>query len=584
MRRIIIFSYLFIAVSNLHGQAPTKVQNWPYKTRHGQWAIDNIPAIHMKNTIDSSMIFFGTAATFELDNFHFDKSFFAGWPLYFDTLLFGSTPILADIDHDDEIEIIITGSKRDGNNHYVHSELHIYNADGSSYGNFPQVYSKIAPPNLADFDNDGEYELIFFDIVDDLIYCVNMQGDMEPGWPIPRPQWAAGSIGGGGSVGDLDLDGYLEYLLKGEQDIYAFRYDGTTQPGFPIHIFDDDWYFQPVFGPNLADIDQDGYLEILITGDNNTPGNLSGFAAIYEHTGDIKTGWPYFIYGRFPWNSPTIGDIDNNGTLEFGFTAWIFIYFLDGDGYDLPGWPVSFIDPEGYPSRAYSDIIMVDIDGDRDCEIFWDNNRLYYDSIGHDSTIYWGYSYMLGVDHYGQPLTGFPLELEGVIHSRPPTFAYDSASHRMYMSVHSAAAISPYDLVDTSYVELYVFPDSTGPPDQWPMQSHDNLHTKNYNFVDNVTSNVNDTEVLPRNYVLKQNYPNPFNSVTTIEFALPEAGEVSLAIYDILGREVARPVSGYHEAGWHRVTVDMDNEGSGVYFYNLTSDKLIIKRKMILLK
>jgi photosystem II stability/assembly factor-like uncharacterized protein len=77
---------------------------------------------------------------------------------------------------------------------------------------------------------------------------------------------------------------------------------------------------------------------------------------------------------------------------------------------------------------------------------------------------------------------------------------------------------------------------------------------------------------------------DPFNSATTIEFALPEAGEVSLAIYDILGREVARPVSGYHEAGWHSVTVDMDNEGSGVYFYRLTTDRTNISRAMILLK
>jgi hypothetical protein len=57
-----------------------------------------------------------------------------------------------------------------------------------------------------------------------------------------------------------------------------------------------------------------------------------------------------------------------------------------------------------------------------------------------------------------------------------------------------------------------------------------------------------------------------------------------LVIYDILGREVARPVSGYHEAGWHSVTVDMDNEGSGVYFYRLTTDRTNISRAMILLK
>ncbi len=584
MRWIFGILCYFLVSSSLYAQAPNGVENWPFKTPYGQGPKNNIPAIQMKNTVDSSMIFFGTSVTYELDNFHFDKSFFPGWPLYFNTVLMSQTPLIADIDHDGEIEIIINGTRRDGNNHYMYMELHVFNHDGSSFGNFPQIYSKIAPPNLADFDNDGEYEIIFFDIIDDLIYCINMQGEIEPGWPIPRPQWASGSIGGGGSVGDLDQDGYLEYLLKGQQDIYAYRYDGTTQQGFPIHIFDDEWYFQPWFGPNLADIDQDGFLEILITGDANNPGNNSGFAAIYEHTGDIKTGWPYFINGRFPWNSPTIGDIDNNGSLEFGFTAGIFIYFLDADGFDLPGWPVAFSDPEGYPARAYSDIILVDIDGDRDCEIFWDNNRLYYDSIGHDSIFYWGYSYMLGADHYGQSLPGFPIELEGEIFSRPPTFAYDSASHRMYMAVHSAKALLPAYPVDTSFVEIYVFPDSTGPPDQWPMQSHDNLHTKNYNFVDNVTGLRDGADVMPKNYVLKQNYPNPFNSATTIEFALPESGEVSLAIYDILGREVDRPVSGYKEAGNHSVTLDMDDAGSGVYFYTLTTENTKISRSMVLLK
>ncbi len=579
----IIFCSLTITTC-VFAQAPVQVESWPFKTLHGQWSLTDNAGIQMNNTADSSMIFFGTSVTYELDNFHFDKSFFPGWPLCFDTVLMSQTPIIADIDHDGEIEIIINGAKRDGNNHYVHSELHIYNEDGTSFGDSPFIFSAISPPNLADFDNDGEYELIFYDLVNDLIFCINMQGAIEPGWPIPRPQWADGSIGGTGAVGDLDLDGYNEYLLKGEQDIFCYRYDGTTQPGFPIHIFDDDWFYQSWFGPNLADIDQDGYLEILITGDDGNIGNLSGFVAVYEHTGDLKIGWPYFTYGRFPAQSPTVGDIDNNGTLEMGFAAGIFEYFLDSDGFELPGWPATFNDPEGRPSRAHSDIILVDIDGDRDCEIFWDNNRFYFDSIGQDSTVYAGYGFLFGVDHCGQSLPGFPLEVEGEMFWRAPTFAYDSATHRMYMAVHSAVMLLPVDPIDTSYLELFVFPDSTGPPDQWPMQSHDNLHTKNYNFVDNVTGIRDGGNVLPGNFVLKQNYPNPFNSATTIEFALPEAGEVSLIIYDILGREVKRPVSGYRDAGRHKVTVAMDEAGSGVYFYILSTEKTKISRSMILLK
>jgi len=98
------------------------------------------------------------------------------------------------------------------------------------------------------------------------------------------------------------------------------------------------------------------------------------------------------------------------------------------------------------------------------------------------------------------------------------------------------------------------------------------------------SSNEFQEGLLPTEYWLSQNHPNPFNGATTIEFALPETGDVSLVIYDILGREVARPVSGYVEAGNHSVTIDMGDAGSGVYFYRLTTAKRTINRSMILLK
>jgi len=99
------------------------------------------------------------------------------------------------------------------------------------------------------------------------------------------------------------------------------------------------------------------------------------------------------------------------------------------------------------------------------------------------------------------------------------------------------------------------------------------------------SSSINGPEsLIPESFELSHNYPNPFNGATTIKFSLPEAGEISLVIYDILGREVARPVSGYHEAGNHSVTVDMGDAGSGVYFYRLVTSNTTINRSMILLK
>jgi photosystem II stability/assembly factor-like uncharacterized protein len=93
-----------------------------------------------------------------------------------------------------------------------------------------------------------------------------------------------------------------------------------------------------------------------------------------------------------------------------------------------------------------------------------------------------------------------------------------------------------------------------------------------------------DDGIFPPRDVTIQNYPNPFNSSTVIEFALPQAGEVSLTVYDILGRQVSRPVGGYKEAGNHSVTIDMGKAGSGVYYYILNCNSINIKRRMLLLK
>ncbi|UCC78511.1 MAG: T9SS type A sorting domain-containing protein [Candidatus Zixiibacteriota bacterium] len=98
------------------------------------------------------------------------------------------------------------------------------------------------------------------------------------------------------------------------------------------------------------------------------------------------------------------------------------------------------------------------------------------------------------------------------------------------------------------------------------------------------TSINEDESQFPKEFSLYKSYPNPFNSSTTIEFALPGAGQVSLTIYDILGRQVMRPVSGHKEAGNHSITVDMDDAGSGVYFYTLSTEKTKISRAMLLLK
>ncbi len=89
---------------------------------------------------------------------------------------------------------------------------------------------------------------------------------------------------------------------------------------------------------------------------------------------------------------------------------------------------------------------------------------------------------------------------------------------------------------------------------------------------------------LPISYSLSQNYPNPFNPTTTINFALPKSGNVSLVVYDILGREVAHLVNGEMQAGYHSVEFNANNLASGIYFYRLKAGNFVNVKKLMLLK
>lgn len=98
---------------------------------------------------------------------------------------------------------------------------------------------------------------------------------------------------------------------------------------------------------------------------------------------------------------------------------------------------------------------------------------------------------------------------------------------------------------------------------------------------------VSDLEIIktqPNEFSLSQNYPNPFNPVTTIAFSLPEPSDVSLAIYNALGQEVAVLINDHRPAGEHRVEFNAGNLPSGVYFYRLTAGKFSAVNKMFLLK
>jgi hypothetical protein len=92
------------------------------------------------------------------------------------------------------------------------------------------------------------------------------------------------------------------------------------------------------------------------------------------------------------------------------------------------------------------------------------------------------------------------------------------------------------------------------------------------------------SDLIPKEIQLNQNYPNPFNPSTTVEFAIPKAGYVTLKVFDALGKEIATLASeelgpGYFTARWNA-----SNVPSGIYFYRLQAGEYVETMKMILLK
>ena len=94
---------------------------------------------------------------------------------------------------------------------------------------------------------------------------------------------------------------------------------------------------------------------------------------------------------------------------------------------------------------------------------------------------------------------------------------------------------------------------------------------------------------IPTEYALSHNYPNPFNPVTTFTYDVPEASEVTIRVYSLLGKEVKTIYSRQQVPGRYTQTWDgTDNTGrklaSGSYFLVLTAGELIKTRKILLLR
>jgi hypothetical protein len=99
-----------------------------------------------------------------------------------------------------------------------------------------------------------------------------------------------------------------------------------------------------------------------------------------------------------------------------------------------------------------------------------------------------------------------------------------------------------------------------------------------------VISTTNVVEGVPLEFSLGNNYPNPFNPTTVIPFSVPQSSQVTLTLFDVLGREIETLVNGKLDAGHHSITLNASTLTTGVYIVRLQAGSREAVHKIVCLR
>lgn len=261
------------------------------------------------------------------------------------------------------------------------------------------------------------------------------------------------------------------------------------------------------------------------------------------------------VLTRISWK---YGKIEAKIKLPYGQGIWPAFWMLGSN-----------ITSVGWPKCGEIDIMEMIGGQNRENTVY---GTLHWDSNGHQSK---GSSYKLPTGKLSDDFHVYSIEWD----SQKIIWYVDGS---LYSLLPFNSTMSAFQAPFFIILNLAVGGNWPGYPDNTTVFPQ--TMTVDYVRVYQMTTEVSDSPSINSDFSLEQNYPNPFNPDTVIKYSIADAGNVSLKIIDLLGREVAQLVNTYQEKGSYFIKFDASNLSGGVYIYSLTFGSLNQRKKLLLLK